>query len=241
MRKVKPLTLSILLFSPFILLAQPSAKLLFSKKVIKVKALIEQTFGPELEKRNAATKKMFGAATELENYGIFELRNLLDTSQHTEPIKVLSNAYCELLNGEISISNAIGFEMAVGHIVTLNPTDKTYQAHFFHYTDEVKMHKLHPEDDFIEDIQVDFSQVSLEFSPDSSFKPGGIIKGQLLGTTVRYYEKDGLVSNANPIQYQVRSVFECRLVSDMELREGTEMEELEGGNQLPKKKKKGGE
>lgn len=123
MKKTTPLTLCIILFLPFILHAQSSAKLLFSKKVIKVKALVEQTFGPELEKRNAATKEMFGAATELENYGIFELRNLLDTSQLTEPIKVLSNAYCELLNGEISISNAIGFEMAVGHMVTLNPID----------------------------------------------------------------------------------------------------------------------
>lgn len=241
MRKMKPLTLSILLFFPFVLLAQPSDKLLFSKKVIKVKALVEQTFGPELEKRNAATKEMFGTATQLENYGIIELRNLQDTSQHTKSIKVLSKTNCELLNGEISISNTIGFKMAVGHIVTLNPIDKTYRAHFFHNTDEVKMHKLHPEDDFIEDIQVDFSQISLELSPDSSFKPGRIIKGQLLGTTVRYYEKDGLESNANSIQYQVRSVFECRLESDIELREEAGMEDLEEENRGLKKKKKGGE
>ena len=98
MRKMKPLTLSILLFFPFILLAQSSAKLLISKKVINVKSLVEEAFGPELEKRYAAEKEMFDTVTELENYGIFEFRNLFDTTQQTKPTKVLSNAYCELLN-----------------------------------------------------------------------------------------------------------------------------------------------
>ena len=239
MRKMKPLTLSILLFFPFMLLAQSSDKLLMSKKVIKVKALVEQTFGLELEKRHAAEKEMFGTVTELENFGIFEFRNLLDINQQTEPTKVLSKAYCELLNGELSISNAIGFKMAVGHTIILKPKGKTYRAQFFHYTDQVKMHKLRPEDDFIEDIQVDFSQVTLELSPDSSLKPGGIIKGQLHGTTIPYYEIEGLGPKSKPIQYQIRSVFECRLESDMELQEEAGMEDLEEENQVPKKKKKG--
>lgn len=129
--------------------------------------------------------------------------------------------------------------MAVGHTITLKPKGKTYQAQFFHYTDQVKIHKLRPEDDFIEDIQVDFSQVALELSPDSSLKPGGIIKGSLEGTTIPYYEIDGLGPKSKPIQYQIRSVFECRLESDMELREEAEMEDLEEENQVPKRKKKG--
>lgn len=239
MKKTTPLTLCAILFFPFIMHAQTGSKLLISKKVINVKALVEKAFGPALEKRNAAKKEMFGAATELENYGIFELRYLLDTSQHTEPIKVLSKAYCELLNGEISISNAIGLKMAVGHTITLKSKGKAYQAQFFHYTDKVKMHKFRPEDDFIEDIMVDFSQVTLELSPDSKLKPGGIIKGRLEGTTIPYYEIDGLGPNFKPIQFQIRSVFECRLESDIELREEAGVEDLEEENQGLKKKKKG--
>ncbi len=239
MKKTTPLTLCTILFFPFILHAQAGSKLLISKKVINVKSLVEEAFGPQLEKRHAAEKEMFGTVIELEYYGILEFRNLFDTTQQTKATKVLSNAYCELLNGEISISNAISLKMAVGHTITLKPKGKTYQAQFFHYTNEVKMHKFRPEDDFIEDISVDFSQVTLELSPDSSLKPGGIIKGRLEGTTIPYYEKDGLGPNFKPIQFEIRSVFECPLQSDRELREVAGMEDLWEENQGLKKKKKG--
>ena len=79
------------------------------------------------------------------------------------------------------------------------------------------------------------------FSPDSKFEHDGILKGKLIGTSIKYYEKDNSSLGYKEIQTNVLSIFECKLTDYEKILKdngkGDLLEEMKEDLEHQKKKK----
>ena len=105
----------------------------------------------------------------------------------------------------------------------------------------MQTYKFNKEGEFITDIVVALERAKLEFSPDSKFEHDGILKGKLIGTSIKYYEKDNSSLGYKEIQTNVLSIFECKLTDYEKILKdngkGDLLEEMKEDLEHQKKKK----
>ena len=117
---------------------------------------------------------------------------------------------CEKMNDTIRISNAIGFFSNQGTIVTINPTDSTYNSKYFVNNDDVKsLKKSSTNSNLKSSITLDPEFVSLFVHNTSTFQHDSIISGKIILKTPYYFEQN----DSQLIQHKltVESHFQCKL------------------------------
>lgn len=232
---MKLLQISLLIFLPISLLAQEANKFEIADSIIDVREIMKADLGDEINQRIEAMQSMEG----MYSMGILELDNILDEKEEKMG-KLPGTCQCHMMMGKLQIANAIGFMAGIASVIEINILDSTYQSKIYYNTDGMKTHKFNPDDEFIEDIEIILEESKLEISPDSKFVNEGIIKGRLIGTSVKYYEKDYSDTGYKDTQMKVLSIFECKLedYGQMMIDMGMEGELKKIKEEMEKEKKK---
>jgi hypothetical protein len=170
---------------PISLLSQEGNRFEIANSVINVNEILREEFSGKMIKQIEQMSSMNSPYF----FGILELNNILPKDKQ-EMEKVPGICQCHIIMGKLEIANSVGFMAGIASVIEINLSDSTYQSKIHYHTDGMKIHKFNPEDEFIEDIAILLKESKLEISPDSKFENDGIIKGRLIGTTGKYYEKD---------------------------------------------------
>jgi len=221
---MKILLLNFLILVPISLFSQVTNKLEVSDTIINVKKKLITELGDEMANRFAHLDSMKSKIS----FGLLSLENTLITNKKGNTHKLASMCQCRIIEGQLEIANAIGFMAGIANVIKIDISDSTYQTMLTYNTDGVKSHKFNPQDEFIEDIEVEIPKPKLILSQDSKFVHNATIKGILIGNTIDYYEQNNTQSGIEKVQMKVRSIFECKLIDyDKMLLEMKKKQELE--------------
>ncbi len=216
--------------------SQETNKYKIANSIIDVKEIIKTDLGlevfKEIEAMNLSNSKY--------SVGILELDNILDGNEQKLG-KLLGGCQCHMMMGKLEIANAIGFMAGIASVIEINISDSTFKSTLSYNTDGMQTYKFNKEGEFITDIVVALERAKLEFSPDSKFEHDGILKGKLIGTSIKYYEKDNSSLGYKEIQTNVLSIFECKLTDYEKILKdngkGDLLEEMKEDLEHQKKKK----
>jgi len=221
----------LLILLPICLLSQEGNRFEITDSIINVNEILREKFGNErinqLEQLSSINSPYYG--------GILELDNILQKEKNIEQEEIPGSCQCQIMKGKLEIANAIGFMAGILNIIEVNLSDSTYQSKIYYITDGAKTHKFKPEEDFIQDIEVRLETSRLEISPDSEFNNHGILKGKLVGTSIKYCEKDNSKTGYREIQTKILSIFECKIEDYDQMM--IEMEEIKKAQEKKKAEK----
>ena len=225
----------LILWSTYVF-SQETNKYKIANSIIDVKEIIKTDLGlevfKEIEAMNLSNSKY--------SVGILELDNILDGNGQKLG-KLLGGCQCHMMMGKLEIANAIGFMGGIASVIEINISDSTFKSTLSYNTDGMQTYKFNKEGEFITDIVVALERAKLEFSPDSKFEHDGILKGKLIGTSIKYYEKDNSSLGYKEIQTNVLSIFECKLTDYEKILKdngkGDLLEEMKEDFEHQKKKK----